>query len=101
LEENLSRGYIWASSSSAASPVLFARKPDGGIRFCVDYRALNDLTVKNPYTLPLIEKAYNAYKAKKSSLIWTYAAATTLSVSRNAMNEKPPSVPATVYFDTW
>ena len=43
LEENLSKGFIRASSSSAASPVLFAKKPDGGIRFCVDYRALNDL----------------------------------------------------------
>ncbi len=65
LEENLSKGYIRASSSSAASPVLFARKPDGGIRFCVDYRALNDLTVKNRYPLPLIDESLQRLQGAK------------------------------------
>jgi hypothetical protein len=38
---------IRASSSPAAAPVLFAKKPGGGLRFCVDYRALNELTQKD------------------------------------------------------
>ena len=47
LEDNLSKGFIRASSSPAASPVIFVKKPGGGLRFCVDYRALNAITIKN------------------------------------------------------
>jgi hypothetical protein len=43
----LDKGFIRASNSPAASPVLFARKPGGGLRLCVDYRALNALTKKD------------------------------------------------------
>ena len=56
LEENLSKEFTWASSSLAAAPVLFVKKPGGGLWFCVDYRGLNALTVKNKYSLPLIKK---------------------------------------------
>ena len=47
LEENLSKGFIWASFSPAAAPVLFVKKPGGGLWFCVDYHDLNALIVKN------------------------------------------------------
>ena len=56
LTENLKKGFIQSSSSPAASPVLFVRKPGGGLRFCVDYRALNAITIKNRYPLPLIRE---------------------------------------------
>lgn len=56
LEENLGKGFIRSSTSPAASPVLFVRKPGGGLRFCVDYRALNAITVKNRYPIPLIRE---------------------------------------------
>jgi hypothetical protein len=56
LEENLSKGFIRASLSPAASLVLFAKKPNRGLRFCVDYRALNIITIKNRYFLPLIQE---------------------------------------------
>ena len=56
LEENLSKGFITASTAPFASPVLFARKPNGGLRFCVDYRKLNAITKKDRYPLPLIEE---------------------------------------------
>ena len=54
LTENLNKDFIQASSSPAAAPVLFVKKPEGGLCFCVDYRALNTITIKNYYPLPLI-----------------------------------------------
>ena len=56
LEEYLDRGWIRPSSSPFGAPILFARKKDGSLRMCVDYRALNDLTIKNRYPLPRIDE---------------------------------------------
>ena len=57
IEENLSKGFIEASQSPFASPVLFVRKPGGrGLRFCVDYRRLNAVTRRDRYPLPLIDE---------------------------------------------
>ena len=56
LTEHLDKGFIRASSSPAAAPVLFAKKPRGGLRFCVDYRALNARTKPDRYPLPLLHE---------------------------------------------
>lgn len=56
LEENLEKGFIRASSSPAGAPVLFVKKKDGTLRVCVDYRGLNNGTIKNRYPLPLIQE---------------------------------------------
>ncbi|UTT89897.1 hypothetical protein NDA17_006194 [Ustilago hordei] len=56
LDENLEKGFIKPSKSPARSPVLFVPKKDGGLRLCVDYRGLNEITVKNRAPLPLIEE---------------------------------------------
>ena len=65
LEENLQKGFIRPSSSPAASPVLFVKKPDGGLRFCVDYRGLNNISVKDRYPLPLVKESLNNLKGMK------------------------------------
>ncbi|KAH7483616.1 hypothetical protein FOMA001_g6895 [Fusarium oxysporum f. sp. matthiolae] len=65
LNENLRKGFIRPSSSPVASPVLFVKKPGGGLRFCVDYRALNNITVKDRYPLPLIKESLNNLSGMK------------------------------------
>ena len=47
LDDYLSKGFIRASLSLVTLLVIFVKKPSRGLRFCVDYRALNALTVKN------------------------------------------------------
>ena len=54
LKENLDTGRIRPSKSPMASPVFFIKKKDGSLRLVQDYRALNAMTVKNKYPLPLI-----------------------------------------------
>jgi hypothetical protein len=56
LETYLGKGFIRPSRSAWAAPVLFARKPDGSLRMCIDYRGLNALTVKDRYPLPRIDE---------------------------------------------
>ena len=56
LDENLAKGFIRPSSSPAGAPILFVKKKDGSLRLCVDYRDLNEKTIKNRYPLPLIQE---------------------------------------------
>jgi hypothetical protein len=54
IDELFEKGYIRPSTSPWAAPVLFVEKKDGTKRMCIDYRALNEVTVKNKYPLPRI-----------------------------------------------
>ncbi len=54
VDKILGKGYIRPSTSSYAAPVLIVKKPDGGLRICINYRALNALTIKNRNAPPLI-----------------------------------------------
>lgn len=56
LIDNLDKGWIEPSQAPFSSPILFVKKPNGGLRFCVDYRKLNSLTKKDRYPLPLIDE---------------------------------------------
>ena len=59
LDENLSKEFIWVSHSDVAVSVLFVKKPEEDLCFCVDYWGLNVFTVKNWYSLPLISEILN------------------------------------------
>ncbi len=57
IEEELANGFIRPSTSPASAGFFFVKKKDGGLRPCIDYRSLNDLTVKFRYPLPLVPAA--------------------------------------------
>lgn len=73
IQENLGKGFVRPILSAAAAPVLLIRKPGGRLRFCVDYYALNTITVKNRYPIPLINKTLgklaNAVRFTKLDII--------------------------------
>lgn len=56
LIDNLKKGFIEASNSPFAAPVLFVKKANGGLRFCIDFRRLNAITKRDEYPLPLIDE---------------------------------------------
>jgi hypothetical protein len=56
LTDLLNKGFIRVSNSLAAAPVLFIKKPGGGLQFCVNYYGLNWITKKDHYLIPLIYK---------------------------------------------
>ena len=62
IDENLEKGFIRPSKSPVAYPVLFQLKKDGSLRFCVDYRKLNAVTVRDSYPLPRYNLFFEQFK---------------------------------------
>ena len=65
IDYKVSIGHIRPSKSPFGSPVLFVKKPDGSLRLCVDYRKLNEITIKNRYALPLMSELFDRLKSAK------------------------------------
>nr|XP_016483424.1 PREDICTED: uncharacterized protein LOC107804107 [Nicotiana tabacum] len=59
LKELLEAGHIQPSKAPYGAPVLFQKKKEGTMRLCIDYRALNKVTVKNKYHIPLIADLFD------------------------------------------
>ncbi len=57
IEEELAKGFIRPSTSPASAGFFFVKKKDGGLRPCIDYRSLNNITCKFRYPLPLVPAA--------------------------------------------
>ena len=56
IKTNPANGFIWPSKSLAGALILFVGKLDGSLYLYIDYQGLNNLTIKNRYSLPLITK---------------------------------------------
>jgi len=67
IEGLLDKGWIRPSQSPYGSPVLFAAKPDGSLRLCIDYRGLNAITKKSRYPLPRVDETFD--RMKKANFI--------------------------------
>jgi len=65
VEDQLRKGYIRPSKSSQTSPVFFVEKKDRSKRMVINYRNLNDQTVKNNYLLLLITDLIDNMGGKK------------------------------------
>lgn len=65
LDKMLKMKIIEPSDSDWASPIVLVRKPDGSERFCVDYRKLNAVTIKDSYPMPHVESKLNKLYACK------------------------------------
>jgi len=65
IKQNEERGWIRETYSDGGSPIMFVKKKDGKLRLCVDYRALNYVTKKDRYPLPLIGEALDRLRTAK------------------------------------
>ena len=76
LNEHLEKGYIKLSFSKIVAFVLFVKKSSKGLRFCIDYRKLNEITKKNQYSISLINETLTrlskAFDFIKLKLIATF-----------------------------
>jgi hypothetical protein len=62
LEELLNKGYIRPSVSHWGAPIFFVKNKVGTLRLCIDFRQLNQVTIKNKYMLPRINDLFNQLK---------------------------------------
>ncbi|MBW0463842.1 hypothetical protein O181_003557 [Austropuccinia psidii MF-1] len=64
ISENVEKAFIWPSSSSTGTPVLFFKKKDDGLLFCVDDHKLNAVTRKKKYPVPFINKLLTVFNCE-------------------------------------
>ena len=65
IAELIEQGFIRPSASPYNAPVLFVKKKDESLRMCIDYRLLNDETVKDRFPLPLIDEIFDTVGSAK------------------------------------
>ncbi len=104
IKESLAAGIIRASTSPAGTGFFFVGKKDGGLRPCIDYRALNKITVRNRYPLPLMASAFELLQGasifSKLDLLNAYHLVR-IQWNEDGMNGRRPSTLPRVTMSTW
>jgi RNase H-like domain found in reverse transcriptase/Reverse transcriptase (RNA-dependent DNA polymerase)/Integrase zinc binding domain/Chromo (CHRromatin Organisation MOdifier) domain/Retroviral aspartyl protease/Integrase core domain len=91
LEELTKAGFIRPSKSPFGAPILFVKKKDGTMRMCVDYRALNNITIKNSYPLPRVDELFDRLQGAK------YFSKIDLRSGYHQIRIEPEDVPKTAF----
>ncbi|GJP67614.1 hypothetical protein CLOP_g24414, partial [Closterium sp. NIES-67] len=77
LDYLLEKGFVRPNTSLFATPILFTPKKDGGLRMCIDYRALNRVTIKSRYPIPHGDELIDQLRGARFSRRLTCEAVTT------------------------
>ena len=65
IEDLEQKNFIRTSSSPWGASALFIKKADGSLRLCIDYKKLNEFTIKNKYPLPRIDDLFDQLSGEK------------------------------------
>jgi hypothetical protein len=101
LQDLLEKGFIRPSSSPWGCPAIFIKKKDQTLRMCVDYRPLNEVTIKNKYPLPRIDILFDQLPERGYSPRLISDWAIIRSVFGPRIYQRPHSLRCMVYLNTW